>query len=167
MFPHLVLPCHLINENKSMYICSDWCVRMVVHGGIETYSRGLDKSVHPYMANMFWSIGFINTCQLIKDKALRKQILHDVTEVPHGTWRENLEYIVICNNVNFFSFKKNWLDAFSGFSKVQKVQFLLALLYYQYSPICIYQYDHIYNSWYLKLFWKFKIRIWSDKWIKK
>lgn len=163
MFPQLALPCHLINENKSIHICKAGIVNMIPHGGVETYVRGLDHNAHPYMAHQFWSVGYVNACQLIKNPQLRKEILYGMSEVKDGGWLSNLRHLVVLNKIHYNSFKKNWSDIFFGFSAVQKIQFLLCILYF-YLPLYVRKLDGNYDLVFLQ---KIKIRIWSKKWSKK
>lgn len=78
MFPQLAIVTHLINEKKNIKILDNWIVKMVPHGGEETYTRGLETNKHPLMSTMFWQCGFLHAIKLIKDNKLREAIIKDL-----------------------------------------------------------------------------------------
>ena len=65
MFPHLILAISIINKKGAIHICKHQIV--TPDRIVQDYTRGFNNA-HPYYQNMFWVVGFINTCQYIKDK---------------------------------------------------------------------------------------------------
>ncbi len=162
MFPHLAVACSIINDpKKKIYICDNWFVNMVPHGGIETYVRGLEKSeAHPYMANMFWSVGYINTIQMIHNPDKKEIILDNMCEDLRNTeWRHNMKVMKQINVQGYNSYPKNYMDILCGLPKKKRISFLCFLIKSDIIKL-------IKNPGELKLkIFGIKIRLWSKKWI--
>ena len=91
--------------------------------GDEWSVRGYDEYPHPFIANMFWTVGFLNSLQLIEDKKLHAYVLEHVGS--HGF----LGYILGSFRKNYTRYGGNKLNiAFvkSGLTGGQRVKFLLA-----------------------------------------
>lgn len=127
MFPHLTFACKLINDNKKIKILDNWIVNMVPHGGYETYTRGLNEDIHPYLNQTFWQIGFLNTVQLIKDTKLRTYII-DNMHLENGNLLSNFIQLLKTNKFDFNNSLKNIFDAFCALNFRQKIVFIIALL---------------------------------------
>jgi len=129
MFGQLAIGCHLINENKSIHICKNWFVNMIIHGGEETYSRGLDGDIHPYMKNIFWQVGFLNSIQMIKDEELRKFIIQNSSLTENNLYLTFKQFFHT-NERHAGGSVKNISDYFSALMKKQKLCFVLCLIWY-------------------------------------
>lgn len=134
MFPQLALASALINDNKKIFICEKWIVNMVPHEGLESYVKGCTaEDMHPYQSNMFWSVGYINVCQMIKDVRLRKRILQNMSEdLRNEDFYNAMRILVFVNKRHYNGFGKNILDALWGLQGGQKLIliqiFLVSLL---------------------------------------
>lgn len=79
MFPHLALVCHLLNEGKTIKIAKYPVVEMMYNQYNSSYTRGaLTGYPHPYMKEMFWQLGYLNSLKMIKDRKLHAAILNDM-----------------------------------------------------------------------------------------
>lgn len=134
-FSQLAIVCYLINNNKKIKILDNHIVNMIPHGGYESYTRGLDKNRHPYLANNFWEIGFINSVQMIEDKALRFQIIDNMGLATENLF-ETFRCIININHKNFNNTLKNILDILAGINMRQKITFIFAYLSW-YCPLWI------------------------------
>jgi len=136
MFAQLAITCHLINENKKIYICDNWIVNMVPHGGEETYTRGLDGAKHPLMSNMLWHVGFINSMHMIKDAKQRSFIIDKVSL--HKNWVSHYYYFFAINEKIANNSFKNICDIFCGMNFRQKFFFLLIFIIFKITNRIIY-----------------------------
>lgn len=126
MFAQLALPCHLINTDKTFYICDGWSVKMVPQCNEESYTRGLDNEAHPLMKNMHWFVGFVNSAQMIFDKKKRKHVINNVN---FGGKTTIADYWI------FFSTNQKWggnslkniLDVFAGIDFLHKILYAIIL----------------------------------------
>ena len=140
MFPHLAPACSIINDNKKVYICREWIVNMVPHEGIESYVKGCSvEDMHPYQSQMFWSVGYVNACQMIKSPQVRKEILFDMSEdLKCEKFTNAMKILALVNKRHRGGYSKNIIDAMYGLQGVQK---LILSLYYLVSLLpesCIY-----------------------------
>ena len=126
MFPHLALVCAVLNKKGRIFLpqgeIMDKCT-FSDQSGDECSVRGYDEYPHPFIANMFWTVGFLNSLQLIEDKKLHAYILENVGN--HGF----LGYILGSFRKNYTRYGGNKLNiAFvkSGLTGGQRVKFLLA-----------------------------------------
>ena len=126
MFPHLALACAVLNKKGRIFLpqgeIMDKCT-FSDQSGDERSVRGYDEYPHPFIANMFWTVGFLNSLQLIEDKKLHAYILENVGN--HGF----LGYILGSFRKNYTRYGGNKLNiAFvkSGLTGGQRVKFLLA-----------------------------------------
>ncbi len=78
MFPHMAIAAKLINENKTFKIISKPIVYFEYNkepvSGI--YTRGISGYIHPFMKQMSYLVGYVNTLYFIKDKKKRNFILN-------------------------------------------------------------------------------------------
>lgn len=126
MFPHLALVCAVLNKKGRIFLpqgeIMDKCT-FSDQSGDECSVRGYDEYPHPFIANMFWTVGFLNSLQLIEDKKLHAYILENVGN--HGFFG----YILGSFRKNYTRYGGNELNiAFvkSGLTGGQRVKFLLA-----------------------------------------
>lgn len=126
MFPHLALVCAVLNKKGRIFLpqgeIMDKCT-FSDQSGDECSVRGYDEYPHPFIANMFWTVGFLNSLQLIEDKKLHAYILENVGN--HGFFG----YILGSFRKNYTRYGGNKLNiAFvkSGLTGGQRVKFLLA-----------------------------------------
>jgi len=76
------------------------------------YTRGCNPLwLHPYLKNNFWSIGYLNSIQIIHSKDTKKQILEEFSEYPNKNMFIGIITLAYLNrnlyNCNF----KNIIDA--------------------------------------------------------
>lgn len=126
-FSQLAPALHLINENKNIKILDNWIVKMIPNAGYESYTRGMDNNVHPYLANNFWEVGFVNAIQLIKNKKTRSFILENMGLETSDQF-ETLRGAIMTNKKIFNFSKKNLSDMFIGLTPKLRIIFLMALL---------------------------------------
>ena len=126
MFPHLALTCEVLNKKGRIFLpqgeIMDKCT-FSDKSGDEYSVSGYDVYPHPFVGNMFWTVGFLNSLQLIEDKKLHAYILDNVGN--HGF----LGYILGSFRKNYTRYGGNKLNiAFvkSGLTGGQRVKFLLA-----------------------------------------
>lgn len=125
MFPHLILGISIINKKGSIHICKH---QIITPDRItQDYNRGFSDS-HPYYQNMFWVVGFINTCQYIKDKKTRNFVINNFKPQ-----KSNFFFAIATefkyNSLVYNNFLKNTFDVFAGLNFYQRVQFLLAIFW--------------------------------------
>ncbi len=83
MFPHLALAAQVLNQKGRIFLpqgeIMDVCTFDAVTSGDEHTTRGAQKTYVPATTtHMFWTVGFINSTQLVQDKKLRAYILDHV-----------------------------------------------------------------------------------------
>lgn len=125
MFPHLILGISTVNKKGEIYICKHQII--TPNRVVQDYTRGFSDS-HPYYQNMFWVVGFINTCQYIKDKKTRNFVLNNFKPQKSNffsTIATEFKY----NSLIYNNSLKNTFDVFAGLNFYQRVQFLLALVW--------------------------------------
>lgn len=167
MFPQMANVCNLINENKKFYICKNWTVNMVPHGGEETYTRGLSSDIHPYMAEMLWAVGFVNSLQMIKDKKTRNFMLKE-SSVNNYSWAKDVRVFFELNNYLSHNSIKNICDYFcSCINEIglkQKLLFITILFSYSFEKVVlIYKLD---GNLMIKILNKFKTKLWDYRWFR-
>lgn len=101
LFPHLALICHILNKKGAIGLPEGELIKEATFAketsGDGQYTRGSDQEVYvpTAVSNMFWTVGFINSLQLVEDKKLRTYLLDHIGN--HGFFG----YI-------FHAFKKNY-----------------------------------------------------------
>ena len=132
LFPHLSVMSEVINENKRIFIPEHSVVKVCnrIKGSVEEgFYRGANKSnVHPYVRDMFFIVGFINSVQMIKDKKKRTFILNHMSAKNTGFYRE------VCanfkrNRLYYNNSLKNTFDILAAVNFFQKIQFLIGLIW--------------------------------------
>lgn len=127
MFPHLALACEVLNQKGRIFLpqgeIMDKCTFDTATSGDLWSTKGYDSWLHPIVQNMFWTVGFLNSLQLIEDKKLRAYILDNLGR--HGF----LGYIIGAFRKNYTLFHGNKLnEAFvkSGLNSRQRIAFFFA-----------------------------------------
>ena len=126
MFPHLAVVCAVLNKKGRIFLpqgeIMDKCT-FSDQSGDEWSVRGYDVYPHPFVGNMFWTVGFLNSLQMIEDKKLHAYILENVGN--HGFFG----YILGSFRKNYTRYGGNELNiAFvkSGLTGGQRIKFLFA-----------------------------------------
>ena len=125
MFPHLILGISIINKNGDIYICKHQII--TPNRIVQDYTRGFNNS-HPYYQNMFWVVGFINTCQYIEDKKTKDFVINNFKPQKSNfftTISTEFKY----NSLIYNNSIKNTFDVFAGLNFYQRIQFLLAIVW--------------------------------------
>jgi len=82
MFPHLALISEIFNRQGSIFLpqgeIMDQCTFDLKTSGDKWNTRGSDTYVPETMKNMFWTVGFLSSTLMIKDKKIRTYILEHV-----------------------------------------------------------------------------------------
>lgn len=143
MFPHLALICEILNKKGRIFLpqgeIMDKCTLDIVYSGDDWNTRGAEKSYLPSSArNMFWTVGFLNSLQMIEDPKLRTYVLEHVGKhgffgYIFGSFRKNYTHYngnklnedLVKNDLNFtqrikFFFARNLLKLITFFSKKKK-----------------------------------------------
>lgn len=129
MFAQSAIAAELINQNKRIYICDNWFVKMVSHGGEETYTRGLTGNIHPHMKNMLWPVGYLNTLSLIKDKKIRNEIIDKFYQYGNNHFTHYWTILEI-NSKWANNSLKNIFDIFVAINAKHKLYFGLVIILY-------------------------------------
>ena len=78
MFPHLALSCEVLNKKGNIFLpqgeIMDKCTFDHTPAKI-CYTKGYDVVPHPFVQNMSWTVGFLNSIRMINDPALYVYIL--------------------------------------------------------------------------------------------
>lgn len=125
MFPHLILGISIINKKGSIHKCKHQII--TPDRIVQDYNRGFNNA-HPYYQNMFWVVGFINTCQYIQDKHTKDFVINNFKPQKSNfftTISTEFKY----NSLIYNNFIKNILDVFAGLNFYQRIQFLLAIVW--------------------------------------
>lgn len=131
MFPHLSLICEILNKKGRIFLpqgeIMDKCTLDVVFSGDDWNTRGSEKSYIPSSArNMFWTVGFLNSLQMIEDPQLRAYVIDNLGR--HGF----LGYIIGAFRKNYTRFGSSKLnEAFikSDLNARQRFAFFWAQLF--------------------------------------
>ena len=79
MFPHLALISEILNKHGLIFLpqgeIMDQCTFDVATSGDKYVTRGSDTYSPAVTTHMFWTVGFLNSTQLVRDKKLRAYIL--------------------------------------------------------------------------------------------
>lgn len=84
MFPHLALISEVLNRQGTIFLpqgeIMDVCTFDIKTSGDEWTTRGAQQKdyIPPITAQMFWTVGFLKSVQLVQDKKLRAYILDHV-----------------------------------------------------------------------------------------
>lgn len=124
-FPQLMLVCHIVNNNKKIYIPEHTIITQNFNKGISHgFTRGFKQDIHYRLTNLHWFVGYINSYQMIKDKKLR----HQCCEVLWIGKSFAFSMSVFLKENGLYSY--NICDIFNGISFKQKIIFLAVLFKY-------------------------------------
>ena len=75
LFPQLAVAAAALNTQEPLPILDKPLVTMQLNPGNDSYLRGTSSKsqAHPLMGEMFWSLGYLRSIQMLQDKALKKQ----------------------------------------------------------------------------------------------
>lgn len=128
MFPHLALICAVLNKQGRIFLpqgeIMDKCTFDTVFSGDDWNVRGSDDGfIPPVTRNMFWTVGFLNSLQMIADKKLHAYVLEHLGK--HGFFG----YVWAAFRKNYTHYGGNKLNiAFvkNGLPTLQRVKFFFA-----------------------------------------
>lgn len=95
LFPQLAVAAAAVNVQPSLPILKKPLVTMQINPGNDSYLRGTDtqSAVHPLIKEMFWSLGYLRSIQMLQDSKVKRACAELV-------WAEDYS--------SFFSFCKRW-----------------------------------------------------------
>ena len=95
LFPQLAVAAAAVNVQPSLPILKKPLVTMQLNPGNDSYLRGTDtqSAVHPLIKEMFWSLGYLRSIQMLQDSKVKRACAELV-------WAEDYS--------SFFSFCKRW-----------------------------------------------------------
>ena len=75
LFPQLAVAAAAINSNTELPILDKPLVTMQLNLGNDSYLRGTStqSQAHPLMKEMFWSLGYLRSIQMIQDQSFQKE----------------------------------------------------------------------------------------------
>ena len=127
MFPHLAVACEVFNRKGTIFLpqgeIMDKCTFDTKTSGDEWNLKGYDAYAPVVLQNMFWTVGFFNSLQMIADPKLRTYVIDHLGR--HGF----LGYILGAFRKNYTRFGGSKLnEAFikSDINFRQRVQFFVA-----------------------------------------
>lgn len=129
LFPQLALISECINKNSSGYIVK----KDIVHAQINpdhnsSFIRGLEKDYLPEpRKNIFWSVGYFSTTELITDKKIRTKIINNTRHF-HKTLFDLFKSAMIKNKVFYNNYSYNFYRIFRMLNFKQKIQLIFAFL---------------------------------------
>ncbi len=155
IFPQLAVAASAVNRKQPMPILSTPLVTMQLNPGQDSYTRGtnITERVHPYMKDMFWSLGYLRSIQMLSDKNIRKKCSQLV-------WAEDYSsFYYFCRIWNFVCKKNKLAHYFESLYLLSgKAKWQFALFVPLSSPFFIY---HTEKDIKICFFGKIKIRIWK------
>ena len=129
MFPHLAFAIKNVNDNKKIYIVQNDIVRIGINPEHNTSMvRGLNtEELCDNRKNIFWSVGYFNTLELIKNKNLRYEIIENTRHF-HKSLFELFKTIMIKNKVFYKNYFNNLSRIYKMLNLSQKIRFVFAYL---------------------------------------
>lgn len=129
MFPHLAFAIKNVNDNKKIYIVQNDIVRIGINPEHNTSMvRGLNtEDLCDNRKNIFWSVGYFNTLELIKNKNLRYEIIENTRHF-HKSLFELFKTIMIKNKVFYKNYFNNLVRIYKMLNLSQKIRFIFAYL---------------------------------------
>lgn len=129
LFPHLAPIAYIINNNKSVYIVSEDIVYSGINPGHDTsFTRGLDlENLNDGRKNIFWSVGYFNSLELIKNKKIRTQIIEEVRHY-HKSLFDLFKTVMVKNKILFNNYTPNLTQIYKTLNLSQKIKFITAFL---------------------------------------
>lgn len=75
LFPQLAIAAAALNTNEKLPILDKPLVTMQLNPGNDSYLRGTStqSQAHPLMTEMFWSLGYLRSIQMLQDSKLKKE----------------------------------------------------------------------------------------------
>ncbi len=129
LFPHLAITAQVINHNKSIYIPS----KDIVYSGINpehdtSFVRGNDiNDLSEARRNIFWSVGYFSTVELVKDRTKRREII-DGARHYHKSLSDLFKTVMVKNKINYNNYRYNFSQIFRVLNLSQKLKFIFAFL---------------------------------------
>lgn len=151
LFPQLAFCAKNINDNNRFYTVSKNIVNIMPNPDMKnTYNRGMNYEEIPTpRRNIFWSVGYLTSTELIKDKKIRTQVIDELRH-HHKSLFELFRSMVILNKIQKKDYFYNYQQILRTLNFKQKIKFILAYLTIQFS---IKNYDY----WFLR---------YEDEWIE-
>ena len=168
LFPHFALSAKIINENRSIFVVEE----DIVHIGINfdhntTFVRGLDKdSLANPRKNIFWSVGYFSSIELIKDRKTQTEIIENTRHF-HKNLFGLFKSAMVRNKVFYNNYWLNFHRIFRVLSFKQKLLLILAYLNVNLSFKNYYFYNMRSNSDWVEYLTKIKEQEYIDKLAKK
>ncbi len=129
LFPHLALTAKNINDGNRFYIVKKDIVNIGVNPELKTmYVRDLIADEVPLSRRMiFWSVGFFNSVELIKDRKKQIEIINGLKHF-HKSLFDLFKTIIIYNQELKEDYFYNLQQIFRVLSFKQKLKFILAYI---------------------------------------
>ncbi len=129
LFPHLALIAKVINDKTNVYIVKKDIVNIGVNPDLKTmYVRDMELEDIPLSRRMsFWSVGFFNSVELIKDRKKQIEIIDGLRHF-HKSLFDLFKTIVIYNQDLRDGYFYNLQQIFRILSFKQKLKFILAYI---------------------------------------
>ena len=125
-FPHLALGCEVLNKKGKFYICKQEMLGQDISRNVTPWGKPTDNvKPHPFAANIFWTVGYLNSLRMINDKKLRTHVIDNIGK--HGF----LSSIYRRFYPNKTRYKSNALNVYYVLCAVnfrQKIEFCIALI---------------------------------------
>lgn len=127
LFPHLAPIANVINNKKSIYIVS----KDIVHSGINpghdgSFTRGMDlDNLNESRRNIFWSVGYFNSLELINDKNQRSKIIDGLRHY-HKSLFDLFKTVMVKNKIHYNNYPNNLKQIFRMLNLRQKIKFITA-----------------------------------------
>ena len=129
LFPHLALVAKNINDGAKFYIVKKDIVNIGINPEMKTmYVRDLIPDEIPMSRRMsFWSVGFFNSVELIKDRKKQIEIIDGLKHF-HKSLFALFKTIIIYNQTLRDNYFYNLQQIFRVLSFKQKLKFILAYI---------------------------------------
>lgn len=143
MFPHLALMAKNINDKNKIYIPNKDFIRTYLgNSSYDCYIRGYkDKEEIPqWRKNMFWGVGYFNSCALIRDRKVRKDILNNVKMGYCKNLSQSIKNDLKLNYLFYNNSLYNMFCLFNPLSFVQKIFFIKVFILFLFNIIFYYKF---------------------------
>ena len=143
MFPHLALIAKNINDNNKIFIPNkDFIHTFLGNSSYDCYIRGYkDKEEIPqYRKNMFWGVGYFNSCALIKNKKIRKEILNNIKMGYCKNLSQSIKNDLKLNYLFYNNSLYNIFCLFYPLSFWQKIIFFKVLIFFVFNLLFYYNF---------------------------
>ena len=127
LFPHLAPIAYVINNKKSINIVTKDIVYPGINPGHDgSLTRGLDLAdLNNNRKHIFWSVGYFNSLELIKNKQERYAIIDGLRHY-HRSLFDLFKTVMVKNKVLYNNYKRNLGEIYSKLNWKQKVKFICA-----------------------------------------